>query len=73
VVDADDGRVVASGRAPHHVTGTGGARETDPEVWWRALRAALEQTGRPGDVSAISVAGQQHGLVALDGGGRPLR
>jgi xylulokinase len=73
VVDPDDGRVVASGRAPHDVTGTGGARETDPEVWWRALRAALEQTGRAGAVSAISVAGQQHGLVALDGGGRPLR
>jgi xylulokinase len=73
VVDAHDGRVVASGRAPHEVTGTGGARETDPEVWWRALRAALEQTGRAGAVSAISVAGQQHGLAALDGAGRPLR
>jgi xylulokinase len=73
VVDRDDGRPVASGRAPHEVTGTGGARETDPETWWRALRAALAQTGRAGDVSAISVAGQQHGLVTLDGAGRPLR
>jgi xylulokinase len=73
VVDPEDGRVVAVGRAPHEVTGADGARETDPETWWRALRAALEQTGRAGDVSAISVAGQQHGLVALDGDGRPLR
>jgi xylulokinase len=73
VVDPEDGRVVATGRAPHEVTGSDGARETDPEIWWRALGAALEQTGRADDVSAISVAGQQHGLVALDGDGRPLR
>jgi xylulokinase len=73
VVDPDDGRVVSSGRAPHEVTGTGGARETDPEIWWGALRAALAETGRAGEVGAISVAGQQHGLVVTDDGGRPLR
>jgi xylulokinase len=73
VVDPDDGRVVASGRALHEVTGTGGARETDPEVWWDALRAALAETGRAGEVGAISVAGQQHGLVVTDDGERPLR
>jgi xylulokinase len=73
VVDPDDGRVVASGRAPHEVTGTGGARETDPEVWWEALRAALAETGRAGEVGAISVAGQQHGLVVTDDARRPLR
>jgi len=73
IVDPDDGRVVASGRAPHEVTGTGGARETDPEVWWEALRAALAETGRAGEVGAISIAGQQHGLVVTDDGGRPLR
>jgi xylulokinase len=73
VVDPDDGRVVASGKAPHEVTGTGGARETDPEVWWDALRAALADTGRAGEVGAIAVAGQQHGLVVTDDEGRPLR
>jgi xylulokinase len=73
VVDADGGRVVATGRAPHEVTGTGGARETDPEVWWHALRLALEDCGAAAEVAAISVAGQQHGLVTLDGDGRPLR
>jgi xylulokinase len=74
VVDPDDGRVVASGRAPHEVTGSDGARETDPEVWWRALRLALEDCGGAAeDVAAISVAGQQHGLVTLDGDGRPVR
>ena len=73
VVDADTGSVVATGRAPHEVTGSGGARETDPEVWWRALRSALGQTGRAGELAAISVAGQQHGLVVTDADGRPLR
>jgi xylulokinase len=73
VVDPDDGRMVASGRAPHEVTGTEGARETDPEVWWEALRAALAETGRASEVGAISVAGQQHGLLVTDDAGRPLR
>jgi xylulokinase len=73
VVDADSGSVEATGRAPHEVTGSGGARETDPEVWWEALRAGLCETGRAGDLKAISVAGQQHGLVVTDAGGRPLR
>jgi xylulokinase len=72
-VDQDDGRVVATGRAPHAVTGSGGARETDPAVWWEALRAALAETGRAGEMGAISVAGQQHGLVVTDSDGRPLR
>jgi xylulokinase len=73
IVDPDEGRVVAAGRGPHDVTGTDGARETDPEVWWRALGMALANTGRAGDVAAIAVAGQQHGLVTLDADGRPLR
>ena len=73
VVDPADGRILATGRGSHEVTGTGGARETDPAVWWEALRAALAGTGRAGEVGAISVAGQQHGLVVTDEEGRPLR
>ncbi len=73
VVDADTGVMVALGRAGHVVTGTGGARETDPETWWQALREALAETGRAPEIAAISVAGQQHGLVVLDGSGRPVR
>ena len=73
VVDPDDGRILAEGHAPHTVTGSGGARESDPEQWWQALAAALRATGRAGDIGAISIAGQQHGLVALDGRGSPLR
>jgi xylulokinase len=73
VVDPDDGRVVASGRADHVVTGEHGARETDPRVWWSALRGALKTTGRTRDIGAIAVGGQQHGLVVLDSDGEPLR
>ena len=73
LVDPDSGSVEATGRATHTVTGSGGARETDPEVWWDALRVALAETGRAGEVGAISIAGQQHGLVVTDGDGRPLR
>ena len=73
VVDSGSGEVVAVGRAPHSVTGSDGARETDPGVWWDALRSALAETGRAGDVAAISVAAQQHGLVVTDSSGTPLR
>ncbi|MEU2246538.1 xylulokinase [Streptomyces sp. NPDC019224] len=77
-VDTATGRLLAVGRAPHVVTGEGGARESDPEIWWQALRdavaAGLKESGvAAADVAGIAVAGQQHGLVVLDAGGRPLR
>lgn len=73
VVDADTGETLALGRAPHTVTGVHGARETDPDEWYAALGAALAATGLASEIEAISIAGQQHGLVVVDGGGRPLR
>src|SRR5919198_1391144 len=73
IVDPDDGRVIATGRAEHTVSGEGGARETDPRQWWTALSAALAQTRRADEVGAIAVGGQQHGLVVLDASGEPLR
>ena len=73
VIDPDSGAVVATGRAGHTVTGTDGARETDPREWWSALRDALAATGRASEIGAISVAGQQHGLVLLDRAGTPIR
>ena len=73
VIDADSGEIVATGRAEHSVTGTGGARETHPDVWWEALRLALAETALTGEIAAISIAGQQHGLVCLDASGMPLR
>ncbi len=73
LVDPGSGQIVAAAGAPHTVTGEGGARETDPGVWWEALRSALAATGRAHEIAAISVAGQQHGLVVLDEAGRVLR
>ncbi len=73
VIDVDTGEQLALGRAQHTVSGTGGARETHPDVWWEALRAALAETGLSAEIAAVSVGGQQHGLVCLDSAGRPLR
>lgn len=68
VVDAATGALVRTGRATHP-DGT----EVDPELWWQALRSALSQAGGLDDVAAISVGGQQHGMVVLDHGGRVIR
>ncbi|WP_062217762.1 xylulokinase [Streptomyces sp. NBRC 109706] len=71
VVDVATGAVVARGQAPHVVTAE---HDSDPEVWWSALRAALDQCGEAvGRAGAVAVAGQQHGLVTLDAAGSPVR
>ncbi len=72
VVDASTGQVVASGQAPHTVS-TGAARESDPRQWWDALREALHQCGAAHEAAAVSIGGQQHGLVTLDAHGDPVR
>jgi xylulokinase len=80
VVDVASGAVVAAGRAPHRVHTTTGRRrrggtasETEPAEWAAALRTALGQTRRAGEVAAVAVGAQQHGLVVLGAGGTPLR
>ncbi|MEU6563422.1 xylulokinase [Nocardia nova] len=66
VCDADTGEVLARGHAPHP-EGT----EVPPEAWWTALRQAGK--GLLDNVDAVSIAGQQHGLVALDRDHQPVR
>lgn len=68
VRDAETGALVRSGRA-EHPAGTA----VNPEVWWRALSAAVADAGGIEDVAAIAVAGQQHGMVTLDVGGASVR
>jgi xylulokinase len=46
--------------------------EQEPAAWWAAFEAAHAAAGAP-QVDAVAVAGQQHGMVVLDGGGRVLR
>ncbi|MGW2444381.1 xylulokinase [Streptomyces sp. NPDC001675] len=73
VVDSATGEVVASGQAPHTVS-SGAGRESDPRQWWDALREALRQCGEPArEAAAVSIGGQQHGLVTLDERGEPVR
>ncbi|CAL9373722.1 xylulokinase [Streptomyces levis] len=73
VVDVATGRVVASGQAPHTVS-SGAGRESDPRQWWDALCEALRQCGEAAhEAAAVSVGGQQHGLVTLDDRGEPVR
>ena len=66
--DADSGALVREGRAPHP-EGT----EVDPIHWWKALQEAIASAGGLGDVSAISIGGQQHGMVLLDSDGNVIR
>lgn len=72
VRDADDGHLVAAGRAPHPATSHTARREQDPKAWWDALVIAIGQTGER-DIAAMSIAGQQHGMVVLDAAGAVLR
>ena len=68
IADAETGRIVRLGRAGHP-DGT----SVDPDAWWTALQAAIADAGGIDDVAAWAIAGQQHGLVALDASGRVIR
>jgi xylulokinase len=66
--DAETGKLIRQGRASHP-DGT----EVHPDAWWSALQTAIAEAGGLDDVAAISVAGQQHGMVVLDEAGEVVR
>ena len=67
------GEVVGTGTAKHPPTEPP-VSEQDPRAWWDALVDAMGQLGDVrSDVVAVSIAGQQHGLVLLDADGAPVR
>lgn len=69
-VDAGSGEIVASGMAGHP-DGTA----IDPRIWTNALRQAWQKLkfgSFRGAVAAVSVAAQQHGMVALDDSNAPV-
>ncbi|OCA93909.1 xylulokinase [Actinobaculum suis] len=68
IVDARTGATVREGRAAHP-TGT----EVDPQAWLTAFREAAARAGGLADISGLSVAGQQHGMVLLDAAGEVIR
>ena len=71
VRDLDTGDVVGRGSAPHPAT-TPPRSEQDPRAWWSAFETAWAAAGSP-QVEAISVAGQQHGMVVLDADRQVIR
>jgi xylulokinase len=68
ILDAGSGALIREGRAAHP-DGT----EVQPDRWWRALSEAFDDAGGLADVSVLSVAGQQHGMVLLDHAGNVVR
>ena len=66
--DADTGALVRQGRASHP-EGT----EVHPDHWWNALQEAVAAAGGFEDVAAVSIGGQQHGMVCLDSDGEVVR
>lgn len=66
--DAETGALVRHGSAPHP-----GGTQVHPDAWWEALQAAIAQAGGLDGVAAISVGGQQHGMVCLDASGDVVR
>jgi len=68
VRDAETGALVRTGKASHP-DGT----EVHPDHWWSAFQEAAAEAGGLDDVAAISVGGQQHGMVCLDAAGDVVR
>jgi xylulokinase len=68
VRESDSGRLVRQAATAHPA-----GAEVDPNRWWDALRAAIRQVGGLDDVSALSIGGQQHGMICLDADGRVIR
>ncbi len=70
------GRVLAQATRAYPVSQPRpGWSETDPELWWSAIRDATAQVraGCPHPPVAVGLSGQMHGLVVCDERGRPLR
>ncbi|MFF1252572.1 xylulokinase [Pseudarthrobacter sp. NPDC058329] len=68
VKDAITGRLVRHGKASHP-----SGSEIHPEHWWSAFQEATAAAGGLDDVAAVSIAGQQHGMVCLDSSGDVVR
>lgn len=79
-LDSKTGQIIASAQQSYGLIEglPPGHMEQDPRTWIEAVdttvRHCLDQLGaRRGEVEAIGVSGQQHGLVALDKQNQPVR
>lgn len=68
ICDPVTGRIVREGRASHPE-----GSEVGPQAWWDAFLEAVRAAGGLDDVCALSVGGQQHGMVCLDEQGEVIR
>lgn len=82
LVDTTTGQSVAAAQSPAEememVALNTGWAEQDPELWWQhmvtAVNSAIKKGGaNPGDVKAIGISYQMHGLVVVDKSHTPLR
>jgi xylulokinase len=71
----EHGTVLASAEAAYELfIPRPGWAEQDPDDWWASTAAVIaELDATAGPLAGIGLAGQMHGLVALDGRDRPLR
>lgn len=68
VRDSESGELLAQASRPHP-DGT----EVDPQLWLDALHAVIAEIGGLESLDAISIGGQQHGMVLLDSHGEVIR
>jgi len=68
VRDSESGALLAQASHPHP-DGT----EVDPRHWLDALQAVIAEVGGMESLDAISIGGQQHGMVLLDRSGEVIR
>ena len=68
ICDPASGKIIREGRASHPE-----GSEVDPQAWWDAFGEAVRAAGGFDDVRALSVGGQQHGMVCLDEQGEVIR
>jgi xylulokinase len=77
--DSEKKQILSKGYATHQlISDDTGLREQKAQWWTEALELAVQQALvkaniKGSEVKALSVSGQQHGLVVLDGQGKVLR
>ncbi len=67
--------LAAAAQRYDYVSPQPGWGEMDPELWWKALTAAIAQLGQSWDlcqVQAVALTGQMHTAVLLDAERRPI-
>ncbi len=82
LMDADSGKVLASATSPNVeleiIAKKNGWAEQEPQTWWEHVKITSQKIAEqvkfvPGDVKAIGISYQMHGLVAVDKDQQVLR